>query len=324
MSKIATRRVTSPFFIGLFVIFGSLIVIGVIIWLGSSQFLRESMYYVTYFDASVEGLESGSPVKYLGVPVGSVSKIQVAPDGRLIEVTMNFSKRIEIPDSLRVKAEISGIAGGKFLQLHFPSDPAIAKMYPKYSFEPPYPVIRSSPSGIEEIEIALREVMNKLNKLETKQISDGIVDFLTASTNFFSSPELYTIIAKLDEAGEKINNILAKADTSNVIENLNETSRILLQTSNDLNKFSLRLNTEIDSMDLPGKVQNAFTVYDSAMYNTREVVSVVGFRMENLIFSVNETLEALKKSNKHLQKTLRAISDNPSQVFFSEPPPPEK
>ena len=51
-------------------------------WLSANKFLKEQIYYVTYFDGSVEGLNVGSPVKYQGVPCGAVQALEVAPDGK--------------------------------------------------------------------------------------------------------------------------------------------------------------------------------------------------------------------------------------------------
>jgi hypothetical protein len=45
---------------------------------------------VTYFDESVQGLDVGSPVKFRGVTLGTVSTITVAPDRRHVEVWMRI------------------------------------------------------------------------------------------------------------------------------------------------------------------------------------------------------------------------------------------
>ena len=42
---------------------------------------------------------------------------------------------------------------------------------------------------------------------------------------------------------------------------------------------------------------------------------------DTLVFMDNETFEQLKVTNRELQKALRLISDNPSQILLSEPPP---
>jgi len=81
---------SSKFLIGLFVIIGALICAGVIIWVGAAKFFTKGALYNVYFDESVQGLQVDSAIKYRGVEIGKVQKIDVAPDYRLIEVTMKI------------------------------------------------------------------------------------------------------------------------------------------------------------------------------------------------------------------------------------------
>ncbi len=321
---IRSRKLNSSFLIGLFVVTGTIILIGFLIWMGATQFLKEQTFYVTYFDGSIEGLEPGSAVKYLGVPCGRVQKVQVAPDGRLVEVIMNIDEKITISDSLRVKAEMAGIAGGKFLQLFIPSDPQMFEMHPKINFKPPYTLIKSAPSGIEEITLAARDVMNNIMKLQFAEISKGTINFLDATTKFFTSPELNKIVEELSQSSERLNAVLAKADTSNIISNLSYTSYKLNETVNELKNFSSMLNTELEKMQLPYYVSKIYEKYDSTMVNTNRSISTITYRMQTILFGLNETFEELRQTNRALQRSLRAVTDNPSQIFLSEPPPPEK
>ncbi|MEJ5245319.1 MAG: MlaD family protein [Bacteroidota bacterium] len=321
---IRSRKINSSFLIGLFVVTGTIILVGFLIWMGATQFLKEQTFYVTYFDGSIEGLEPGSAVKYLGVPCGRVQKVQVAPDGRLVEVIMNIDEKITISDSLRVKAEMAGIAGGKFLQLFIPTDPQMFEMNPKITFKPPYTLIKSAPSGIEEITLAARDVMNNIMKLQFAEISKGTINFLDATTKFFTSPELNKIVEELAQSSEKLNAVLTKADTSSVISNLTYTSYKLNETVNELKNFSMMLNSEFEKMQLPYYVSKIYEKYDSTMVNTNRSISTITYRMQTILFGLNETFEELRQTNRALQRSLRAITDNPSQIFLSEPPPPEK
>ncbi len=321
---IRSRKINSSFLIGLFVVTGTIILVGFLIWMGATQFLKEQTFYVTYFDGSIEGLEPGSAVKYLGVPCGRVQKVQVAPDGMLVEVIMNIDEKITISDSLRVKAEMAGIAGGKFLQLFIPTDPQMFEMNPKITFKPPYTLIKSAPSGIEEITLAARDVMNNIMKLQFAEISKGTINFLDATTKFFTSPELNKIVEELAQSSEKLNAVLTKADTSSVISNLTYTSYKLNETVNELKNFSMMLNSEFEKMQLPYYVSKIYEKYDSTMVNTNRSISTITYRMQTILFGLNETFEELRQTNRALQRSLRAITDNPSQIFLSEPPPPEK
>ncbi len=64
------------FKIGLFVILSvTLIVIAVVIW-GAGLFTKDKIYYETYFDSSVSGLDPGAPVELSGVKIGQVENIE--------------------------------------------------------------------------------------------------------------------------------------------------------------------------------------------------------------------------------------------------------
>jgi ABC-type transporter Mla subunit MlaD len=269
-------------------------------------------------------LEVGSPVKFQGVPVGTIKSIEVAPDGRLIEVIMQIGHVIQVNDSLRVKAELAGIAGGKFLQLYYPTSEEIKKMYPEISFKSKYPYIKSAPSGIEEIEIAMRETLENLRHFRFEDISNEMVNFLRSSTGFFANKDLYMIITKMKNAADLINDILAHTDSTNIVNNLELTSQKLLQITVELEYFSNNLNNQLEKLELGQRVDNAFKQYDTTVIDFRRTVNVLGFHAETVLFGLNETLEDLKATNKQLRKSLRAIGENPSQVFFSEPPPKEK
>lgn len=321
--KIKSRRSSNPFLIGLFVIIGSILVIGGIIWLGVGQFLKDNKYFVTYFTGSVEGLEQGSAVKYQGVPVGSVSKIDVAPDGKLVEVVMRIEKNINISDNLRAKVEFAGIAGGKFIQLHY-AKPDMLDRHPALSFEPKYKVIASAPSGFDQIELAAKEVLGNFNQFKAGELSDNAITFLQATTKFMSNKKMYQIIDNLEQSSEKLDNILAQAQSSTVIDNLNKTTEKLERTSGNLYKLTDKLNDEVSSLKLGDRLDFAFAKYDSLMTSTRTVINNIGFQANVLLLGFNEAIEAVKSTSRSLKKSLRAVSETPSQIFLSEPPKPEK
>ena len=324
MSEIPTRRYTSSFFIGLFVLGGTIILIGIIIWFSASQFMKENVNYVTYFDGSVEGLEVGSPVKYLGVPVGTVKDIGVAEDGRLIEVVMSVDKSLDIKKNLRVKSELAGIAGGKFLQLYYPDDTTMMKLHPQLNFKPKFPLIMSAPSGIQELEIAAREIMNNLLQFQVKDLNDEAIRLFRSTSDFFSNEELYGIIAEVNNAGIKLNSILQKVDTSNFMPNLEKTSQMLYQATMDLAEFSDKLGLKLEDLKLKEHLDNAFLQVDSLIYDSRNAVDRASYQSENVLYTINETLQILKRTNADLRKSLNIISDHPSQILLADPPPPEK
>jgi ABC-type transporter Mla subunit MlaD len=324
MKKLPTRRISSPFLVGLFAIISVALAIGVILWLGANQFLKEQDLYVTYFETSVEGLEQGSPVKYQGVPVGSVNIIQVAPDGRMLEVVMKIDKTVNINDSLRIKMELSGIAGGKFLQLYYPTDKIIAEAYPILSFKPSHTLIKSSPSSIQEFENAARDVINNLLKLQVGEISQGTVDFLEASTKFFKSKELYEILRSVDTAGYSLARILKQAEATDILANLSDASRQLERATDDLKRFSAELNKKLTDINIKDNLAHVVERYDSLISTTQAAINIISARSQSTIFGMTEAIEEIRSTSRQLKKSLKLLTENPGQLVLSEPPPPDK
>jgi ABC-type transporter Mla subunit MlaD len=121
--------------LGLFVVCGVTLGLTALVVLSARSLRTETVQYKSYFDESVQGLESGSPVKFRGVTIGRVSAIDVAPDRRHVAVTSELGVdeinlmgigsgkgkklAITVPPDLRVQIASAGITGVKFVQLDF-------------------------------------------------------------------------------------------------------------------------------------------------------------------------------------------------------------
>ncbi len=327
MAVIPTRRKTNPFLIGLFVLIGFVVLATAVIWLGVSSLFTDYTKYVTYFDGSVEGLDPGSPVKYQGVPIGNVKTIGLAPDGKLIEVVFEIESKTDINERIRVKAEIAGIAGGKFLQLFYPESEKAAALYPRINFPPPYPVILSTASGIEKIEIALTDIVNNIRAVDLEGMSTEATGVLRSVSSFFSDPKMQAILRNFEKSSYTANEILGQIQDARYLENINLATDHAAQTALMLQETMAELRAEVDSLkrvNIPYKVDRAFARYDTLAQTAGTLINTLGYRVDNTMFSVGEAVEQFKSTNKQLQKTLRKISDNPSQSILVEPAPPEE
>ena len=128
----------------------------------------------------------------------------------------------------------------------------------------------------------------------------------------------------LEMSSHRLAGVLSSADTSKIIANAEMTTQLLMETSDNLKSLSVNLINQANEMKLPEYVRKMYSLYDSSLLQTNQAIGRVSYRAENSIFTLQETLDELRKSSKALQNSLKAISDNPSAVFFSEPPPREK
>src|SRR5207237_8423042 len=121
--------------LGPFVLVGVGVRLAALFWLGARRLRRDSFPAVSYFDESVQGLDVGSPVKFRGVTVGTVSDITIGPDHRHVQVTANMyvdalvrlglrtgapkSGEEFIAPNLRVQPASAGLPGVRFIQAAF-------------------------------------------------------------------------------------------------------------------------------------------------------------------------------------------------------------
>ena len=175
---------TNQWKLGLFVVSGLAIGLATIFWLGLRRLNRDALSTVTYFDESVQGLDVGSPVKFRGVTLGTVSIITVAPDHSHVEVWMNiyteelrrmgFSIESARNPQLRPQLASAGITGVKFVQ--FDTFPVERYPVPELTFSVPDTYyVPSVPSTLKSLEEIANEVVAKLPKL-SDQVGDTLME----------------------------------------------------------------------------------------------------------------------------------------------------
>jgi len=167
---------TNHWKLGLFILVAIGAMLGTLFWLGARRLRRESFPAVSYFDESVQGLDVGSPVKFRGVTVGTVSDITIGPDHRHVQVTADMyvdalvrlglreraPKRGEefTAPGWRVQLASAGITGVRFIQTDF-FDPE-RHPPPQLPFDPPWNYVPSVPSTLKSIEESAVEFLNRL------------------------------------------------------------------------------------------------------------------------------------------------------------------
>ncbi len=189
--------------IGLFVIVSIFLTIAILVWLGASRYFEETKTVAAYFSESVQGLEADSPVKFRGVPVGRVSAIRLAPDGRLIEVIMSLNRNFKVTSNLGIKMNLLGLTGMKYLEIDtFPADQKREAV--TYNFQPRYPVITSYPSDIKEFGSALDVMFQKIKTVDVQQLSQNLVSITGKLDKLLSEGKLGKIQSEALDAFKEV------------------------------------------------------------------------------------------------------------------------
>ena len=221
--------------LGLFVVAGLALALATVAVLGARSMQHEVGLYVSYFDESVQGLEVGSPIKFRGVTIGTVGKIDVAPDHRHVEVESELgveqlarlgldvgkqparygaARKLVMAADLRLQLASSGLTGVKFLQLDFFD--VSANPPPELPFPVPKNYIPTTPSMMKNLEDSLTRMMNRLPEIAEQTASIlGEIDVIVRDVRDRRLPEqlaatIDTVDDILAEAREKIAQVDAR------------------------------------------------------------------------------------------------------------------
>jgi paraquat-inducible protein B len=227
------------FKIGSFVITGIALLVIAILILGSGMLLKQFIYIETYFNESVQGLTTGSPVKYLGMEIGHVVEINTIDNvynvsayasnthKHYIYVKMAISPKFfnipkdqegltviaqDINAGLRFKLAPQGLTGNVYIELDY-LDPKTNIPLPIY-WQPENIYIPSATSTLTYFSDNVQQLFEKLKKVNIKQFFAD-----TQSTINNTNKVMLDVDNLLKSTNTQIIDIADNIDT--VTENLN-------------------------------------------------------------------------------------------------------
>lgn len=297
----------SRFLLGLFVTFGLLLGLALIIWLGAARYFEKGDLYAAYFDESVQGLQADSSVKYRGVEVGRVISISVAPDHRLVEVIMKLRLKMEEKEKIVAQLKTAGITGIVFIELDRLEGGEKVKG-PVLTFEPPYPVIATKPSDIKQIMQGVAEIYNKIKTIdfegltdEFKQAAGGINAFFRNERIARTITHLENVSRHLEETAKRIDSFMAQGKADRILDEVSQTlaeTRLLISS----------MQREINALNLAQKGEKTDRLLENLDHQGRRL----GIRMEGLMRSLEQTTVQMRF-------LLERLENNPSDLLFGAP-----
>jgi ABC-type transporter Mla subunit MlaD len=313
---------TNHWKLGLFVVVGVVMTLSVMAWLGARSLRKEVGIYISYFDESVQGLEVGSPIKFRGVTIGSVAKIDIADDHRHVEVTSELGKavlarlgldvaigpvqhgqpkKLEQGLGLRVQLASSGLTGVKFLQLDF--FPVADNPEPILPFPVPDNHIPAVSSTMKNVEDSLMRVVNRLPEVVDQL--EGILSKVDSILGDFKDKDVPNrVVTVLDNA----NAVLGEAQTKITALDTQKLSKDASATLKDLNSTVTRMNALLALVDGEKGLMASATRASDALGDTVRGADGVGDQLEG-------TLEAVEKAAKSIQKLAGALEKDPDMLL---------
>ena len=321
----------TKFKVGIFVLIGLFICVSAVMYFGLYGFMEQGSYYNAYFAESVQGLDKDSSVKFRGVTVGRVDSIVVAEDNTLIEVVLKIEDDMELGDHIVAQLKSVGITGIMFVELDV-KKPDETDQSPKITFKPRYPVVATRPSELQRYMASVERILNQLNSLDVKGISDraiatldnvnSTIDSLQAKkiseniqTTFNNVDEILdpkewqALIATFKSAGHSMDNLISNMDKA--VYNLdNAIIRIDGIVENNQQDLNIAIKNFTKSMD------------DASMFLSQgsDLIDNTDKTVQNINRYLVETMQNLEQASRHLNQSMEQIAEQPSALIFSNPP----
>jgi phospholipid/cholesterol/gamma-HCH transport system substrate-binding protein len=220
-------RRASPALIGVFVLGAAALAATVAVVWGSGRFFRKTMSFVCYFSGSVNGLIAGAPVKFRGVPIGSVTDMRF----RLAQATGANAEDFRIPVWFQIDLQqLSELRGGGAVRIDRQRlDELIAQglraqlqtesfvtgvLYVGLDFFPGSPVVLANgdrpdilevptmPTALERASQTLTKLLARIEKLDVEGLVHSIKNAVDGFNVLVRSPEFdRTLVAAREALG---------------------------------------------------------------------------------------------------------------------------
>jgi len=284
-------------------------VVGVILWLASGgAFQRKYDLYRAVEDESVAGLNVNAPVKYNGVDVGKVRKIELDPaDASHVRLLFAIQRGTPVSQATFAVLKTQGLTGIAYVELAddgATSEPLLAPA------SGDYPTIRTKPSLSARLENILTSVLAKLDRT-----SSNINAILSDDNRMEFTRALADIAAVAHTlAGRKAD---LDAAIGNAARTFDSGARLTAQLGPVVEKIG-RSAEAVEKLGTEGAAASA---------SARTTLDAVGADVRQLTADTMPELQRVLADLAALSKSLRRLTEqaerNPSGVLLGRSTVPE-
>jgi ABC-type transporter Mla subunit MlaD len=281
--------------LGLFVVVAGFAFLGALVYLGTRTLPHASIAYTSFFDETVTGLEIGSPVRYRGVIIGSVSAIAIAPDRRHVAIRYDLNvdvlgrlglaaprgveTKLRLPSDLRAQIASTGVTGVKYVQIDFFDERQNPP--PELPFPIPDNYIPATPSTLKNIEDSVVRAVDRF-----PEVADHVVAVLEKVERMLDGLDQKQLPAHMSGTLERADRTLATLETK-----LNEIDARALSTQaqttlGNFNEAAVELHAVLERVGgdrgLVASTQRAADMMGDAAHSAQLVGGDLGDTMRDV------------------------------------------
>jgi len=304
--------------LGIFIVISSFALLILLFIVGSQRLFEDKdIYYISYNDLSVSGLEVGSPVKYLGINIGTIKSIDFDPkDVNKVVLTIAIKPGTPIKRDARANIEAIGITGLKMIEIRGGSNEA--KLLSPGKF------IQAGGSITEEITGKAEIIAEKVER-----VVNNLLDF----TQPEKLEKLYTFAESATRAIDNLNIVLLENRGNlrdgiyygkTVMERLDTISLDLQYTIGDIRKLTAsdtleQIMSNVHEVSVKLKETNMVALIDrlsEVVERTNKLIVSIDRDMERGSKDFLVSLQRLKSALEYLDEASRIVKDDPSVLIM--------
>lgn len=321
----------NPTAIGLFLIGAVVLAVAGTATLASTAWFQKRSTFISFFQESVNGLENGAPVKFQGVPVGTVTELLIQIDERdktfqvPVEYEIDLTRlttqlgtfvnladppvlRQQIADGLRAQLQTESIVTGQlYIELSYSPDAEPAEFESRPTAWPEIPTTPSlmaalgtgAGSLVADMMSVLFQVNQMLAEVDMPGINAAVVASAEAVERLVESPEIRTALEQVPGMTSQVNRTMVEVEL-----------------------LAGRVGTAMDGLQLEATNAEMLATLQALRRTVEETHGLLsadsglGYEMQQAMASLREAADALR---------LLAISleQNPDMLIRGKKPPEE-
>ena len=323
----------NPTLIGAFVFGAIVIAIGAVLFFGSANLFARKQLFETYFQQTVNGLAVGSNVKYKGVTVGKVTRVQLkfqgadeAPVVRVIyeintdnllnkyglSIDLSDRKRHEkaIDNGFRAKLDFESLISGQlFIALDFYKDAAAPVLHANDNnvdiFEIP-----PQPSDIDAILADLTKAIGNIGSVDFASLAKELQGVLKSADAAIVSLHLDQLGPSIDKAANSISNLANGDQVKSALVSVRESFDQLTATLKSLNPAVGDLKPTLD------QAKAALTNLQKSTAQLDQILkpdSSLRYQLDSSLSEISSAATAIQQLSDFLQR-------HPNSILFGRKP----
>lgn len=318
----------SPTVIGVFVLGAMLLAVAGILSFGAQAWWRERESFVVYFKESVHGLNTGSAVKLMGVPVGRVAAIHVlnpGDGGTVVQVVCEIDRgsagsgangagvdlrepdvlRRLVENGLQARLNILGITGMLYLEMGFFGKPPEATFGLDLSENVMVP---STPSVFGGLTDQLAGIAVEIGEIDFAGLAASASRLMDTTSETIEAARLEAVFAEVEAAVAGLNELIHSRELQDTLvaarEGFHSLRRLAERIEGEVGPLSDELSGTAEA--LRGTLREVAATFDGlqGMIGPR---TALGREMTDTLRTIHDAARSVERLADFLERNPEAI-----------------